>query len=166
MMHYRVSYKNTSTQFIYFELTVDGIKNDVTYIRIPAWRPGRYELGNFAKNIRNWKAYDPKGNLLEFKKVDRERWEVNSKSHSKIIVKYEVYAGLLNAGSTYLDEHQLYMNPVNCCCYAEGWENEKCEMLLDVPDDYQIATGLDKDPKNKKLVTAPNFDQLADRPLI
>jgi predicted metalloprotease with PDZ domain len=165
-MQYKVSYKNTSTQFIYFELTVVGIKKDLTYIRIPAWRPGRYELGNFAKNIRNWKAYDSKGNLLEFKKTGRERWEVNTQGHSSITIKYEVYAGLLNAGSTYLDEHQLYMNPVNCCCYAEGWENEKCEMLLDVPDDYKIATGLDKDPKNKKLITAPNFDQLADRPLI
>jgi len=58
------------------------------------------------------------------------------------------------------------MNPVNCCCYVEGRENEKCEMYLDVPDDYQIATGLDKDPTNKKLISAPNFDQLADRPLI
>src|SRR5687767_14784325 len=119
-MHYKVSYNNTSTHFIFIELTVSGIKSSQTFVRIPAWRPGRYELGNFAKNIRNWKAYDDKGNLLEFEKLERERWVIKTANISTIVVKYEVYAGLLNAGSTYLDEHQLYMNPVNCCCYVEG----------------------------------------------
>lgn len=165
-MHYRIYYKNTSTQFIYIELTVKDINADETFVRIAAWRPGRYELGNFAKNIRNWKVYDDKDNLLDSHKVERDRWWVNTKGVKTIVVKYEVYGGLLNAGSTYLDEHQLYMNPVNCCCFVEGRENDKCEMYLDVPDDYQIATGLEKDAKNKKLISAPNFDQLADRPLI
>lgn len=165
-MQYRIYYKNTSTQFIYIELTVKNINSNETFVRIPAWRPGRYELGNFAKNIRNWKVYDDKGNELDASKTERDRWCVKTAGINSIVVKYEVYAGLLNAGSTYLDEHQLYINPVNCCCYVEGRENDQCEMYLDVPDEYQIATGLDKDPSNKKLVTAPNFDQLADRPLI
>lgn len=164
-MHYRVYYQHTSTQFIYIELIVKGISNPETYVRIPAWRPGRYELGNFAKNIRNWKAYDEKGNLLQSKKVERDRWEVNTKGVDTIIVKYEVYANLLNAGSTYLDDAQLYMNPVNCCCFAEGFEQEKCEMTLEIPKDYIIATGLEKSSKNPHTLSAPNFDQLADRPL-
>ena len=165
-MHYRVFYTNTSTQFIHFELTIEGISQDETFIRIPAWRPGRYELGNFAKNIRNWKAFDQNGRQLAAHKVERERWTVNTAGVKTLVIKYEVYAGILNAGSTYLDEHQLYMNPVNCCCFAEGREQERCEMLLEVPDHYTIATGLEKSSLNKKLVSAPNFDQLADRPLI
>jgi predicted metalloprotease with PDZ domain len=165
-MHYRIYYKNASTQFIYIELTVKNINANETFVRIPAWRPGRYELGNFAKNIRNWKAYDDKDNVLDSHKVERDKWQINTKGVKTIVVKYEVYGGLLNAGSTYLDEHQLYMNPVNCCCYVEGRENDKCEMYLEIPDNYKIATGLEKDATNEKLVTAPNFDQLADRPLI
>lgn len=165
-MHYKVSYQHYSSQFLYIELTVTGISKAETFVRIPAWRPGRYELGTFAKNIRNWKAYDEKGNLLESRKTQRDRWVVDTTNVKTMVVKYEVYASLLNAGSTYLDDNQLYMNPVNCCCYAEGWENEKCEMKLEVPADYIVATGLEKSPKDGHLLSAPNFDQLADRPLI
>lgn len=165
-MKYRVYYLNPTTQFIYFELTVSKIQSDITYIRIAAWRPGRYEFGNFAKNIRNWKVYDANGKPLSYTKTERERWMVNTKGVDTIVVKYEVFGGILNAGSTYLDENQLYMNPVNCCCYAEGRENEPIEMLLEVPNDYQIATGLVKSQVNPRLLKADNFDQLADRPLI
>jgi predicted metalloprotease with PDZ domain len=165
-MNYNISFKNPSTQFIYFDLEVNNIQQSETYIRIPAWRPGRYELGNFAKNIRNWQAFDDKGNLLKFHKVSRDRWLVQTHGISTIHIKYEVYGSLLNAGSSYLDEHQLYLNPVNCCCYAEGWEMDKCKITLQVPVNYQVATGLEKDPQNHQILYAHNYDQLADRPII
>jgi predicted metalloprotease with PDZ domain len=165
-MQYKVSYQNTSTQFIYVELTVTDIQSNQTFIRIPAWRPGRYELGNFAKNIRNWRVFDENGNILESKKVERDRWQVNTIGVKTLVVKYEVYGGILNAGSTYLDEHQLYINPVNCFCYAEGRENNPCEVFLEIPPTYHIATGLQKSTTVPNLLLASNFDQLADRPLI
>jgi predicted metalloprotease with PDZ domain len=83
-MNYNISFKNPSTQFIYFDLEVNNIQQSETYIRIPAWRPGRYELGNFAKNIRNWQAFDDRGNLLKFQKVNRDRWVVQTEGISTI----------------------------------------------------------------------------------
>ena len=32
--------------------------------QLPAWRPGRYELANFAQNIQKWKAFDENNNSL------------------------------------------------------------------------------------------------------
>ena len=30
---------------------------DTTTVYLPTWRPGRYELGNFAKNVRHFQVF-------------------------------------------------------------------------------------------------------------
>ena len=53
MIHYRVSYENPLTFYLQIELTLD-VAADATApleLQLPAWRPGRYELQNFAQKI-------------------------------------------------------------------------------------------------------------------
>ena len=61
MLHYRISYEYPNLHWLILELTVDQLEDDITYLQLPAWRPGRYELGNFAKNIRNFAVQDAEG---------------------------------------------------------------------------------------------------------
>ena len=51
-MKYVLSYTDPENHFIDFSLTVNGFSLDQIIVQLPAWRPGRYELGNFAKNIK------------------------------------------------------------------------------------------------------------------
>src|ERR1700759_1133530 len=110
-MRYIVSYTNPHHHYIDIEFVASHIHSDETYIQLPAWRPGRYELGNFAKNVQKWAAFDEKGNALKFKKVSKDCWKVHTKGVSELYIRYNYYAVDLNAGSTYLDATQLYMNP-------------------------------------------------------
>lgn len=166
MIHYRVSYNLPASQYLQFEMKIHHSEQNALKLRLAAWRPGRYELGNFAKNIRYVKAFDAQGNLLKVTKTHRECWEVQTNGKQEIIVRYEYYAGVLNAGSTLLDESQVYINPVNCFLFAEGKEQESCEIQLEVPNTYRVATGLKKLSENPIILAAKNFDELADRPLI
>ena len=54
------------------------------YFQLAAWRPGRYELANFAQNIRNWKAKDDNGSILNFKKITKDLWQVKQKYSKNI----------------------------------------------------------------------------------
>ena len=162
-MKYRISYTNPQQHFIDIEFEVT-VSEKLTRIQLPAWRPGRYELGNFAKNIQKWQAYNQDEEELEFEKVTKDCWEVNTDGVSILKVRYNYYSNELNAGSTYLDETQLYVNPVNCLLYKENYQNNKCEVNIDVPEDYQIATGLKSIGNN--YFEADNFHQLVDCPLI
>ena len=55
------------------------------------------------------------------------------------------------------------MNPVNCCVYTEETQEFPCEIQLNVPDSWKIATSLEGENTKR---TAANFDELADSPFI
>lgn len=170
-MKYIVSYSSHHQHFINIEI-IASVSSDKTNIQCPVWRPGRYELGNFVGNIRSWKAVNEKGETLSYHKVNKNLWEVETANCKEIHVFYSYYAADLNAGSTYLDDRQLYMNPVNCCMYVPELRNEPVTMEIILPEGYRIATSM-KTGNPQKLeahyhhtLTAANYDEFADSPLI
>lgn len=162
-MHYKVSIINPSQHFIKFEWIIEHIHQDSIHIQLPSWRPGRYELQNYAKNIRYFAINDENGNLIPFIKVTKDCWEVDTKNVHQLFITYEYYANQYDAGASYVDERQMYINPVNCMMYMIGRMDESYEVELTIPDDYQIACQL---PVKGKKLEAKNFDELADSPFI
>ena len=162
MINYELSILNPSSQYIQIQLNFETNQNNFK-IQFPAWRPGRYELGNFAKNVKNFKIFGDKRNQLRSTKISKDCWDVDALGSKNIRIEYQYYATDLNAGSTYLDSKQLYVNPVNCCAFILGRENEEIEMKLNVPNSYQIACGL---KHQNKILYAKNYDELADSPFI
>ncbi len=179
-MKYIISYSKPHNHYIDIEFIVDKIHQDELLIQLPAWRPGRYELGNFAKNIQKWEAFDQKGNVLKFKKITKDCWEIQTKGISSIHIKYNYYAAEINAGSTFLDARQLFMNPVNCCVYVPDRMDEPCELILQIPASYKVACGAKQSPFpeyipsiengdrriEEKCFTYRDFHELADSPFI
>ena len=163
-MRYIISYQNPHHHYIDIEFIIENINSDELILQLPAWRPGRYELGNFAKNIQKWAVYDAKGNPLKYRKMAKDTWVVQTNSVNEVHVKYNYYAADLNAGSTFLDKDQLYMNPVNCCLYVPGRIEEECSIEIKVPKEYKIATAMKR--KSEHLFSLKNYHELADSPFI
>jgi len=147
MIKYKLFLKNPASHYIYVDLVIDNIKSDALQLQLPAWRPGRYELGNFAKNIKRVDAFDSKGNVLEFTKTTKDRWRVNTKEVNEVKITYSYYANELNAGACFADETQMYVNPVHLCMYVPDRMNEEHALELDIPDTYKIACQLRSDQK-------------------
>jgi predicted metalloprotease with PDZ domain len=163
-MIYTLSYSQASSHYIDIKVEAETKGSDKLQFQLPAWRPGRYQLGNFAKNIQRWKAFDQDGMLLKSAKLTKDLWEVECSGVQKVIIEYNYFAFELNAGSTYLDEEQLYVNPVNCLLYKPDKMDEACEFKLELPTDYKVAIALPEIAKN--TFSATDFDQLADSPFI
>jgi predicted metalloprotease with PDZ domain len=163
-MRYIFHYNKPSAQFLDIDFIIEGNTKEDLEVQLPAWRPGRYELGNFAKNIRNWKAVDENGNLLNFKKIKKDLWSIKTNGAASITISYNYYAAELNAGSTWLDEKQLYVNPVNCCLFLPERMEESLSIELKIPDTFKVAIGLEKISHN--VYQAKDFHELADSPFI
>jgi len=163
MIKYKLFQKHPASHYIYVDLHIDSIKTDNLTLQLPAWRPGRYELGNFAKNIKRVDAFDAKGNPLEFSKTTKDTWQIKINGISEIKLTYSYYAAELNAGACFADESQMYVNPVHLCMYVPERMDESHEIELDIPDNYKIACQL---TANNKKLTAKNFDELADSPFM
>jgi predicted metalloprotease with PDZ domain len=162
MIRYEVFCDSPSLNYIRFK-AVFPVQSPETILKISAWRPGRYELGNFAKNVRNFKVYDSDGQLILFRKTDKSSWEIQTEITREILVEYEYFASELNAGSSFLDETQLYVNPVNCFLYSDELKNEPYQIQLNISNNWKIACSL---PIDNNLMSASNYEELADSPFI
>lgn len=163
MIRYNISIPQPSSHFIHIEMHLDKITKPKLQLFLPSWRPGRYELGNFSKNVRGWKVYDEKGKELSFKKITKDCWEINTGKSKSIVVKYHYFANILNAGACWLDEEQLYINGIHCFMYDDNRMEENCEVQLDIPASWKIACGL---KEKKHVLASANFHELVDSPFI
>ncbi|MBL7941186.1 MAG: hypothetical protein JNM00_00365, partial [Flavobacteriales bacterium] len=164
MIAYEISATHPHRHFISFRAIFPVEGRSTIPIKIAAWRPGRYELGNFSKNIRAWRATNTQGEQLSFTKSDKDTWQVQCEGEKEIVVHYQYYASELNAGSSYLDETQLHINPVNCFFYDGDHLQQDYDLRFRLPDEYDIACQLTS--RGPHHLYAHSFDELADSPLI
>lgn len=162
-MLYRISIADPAQHFIQLAFTIPNIHQDQIEVQLPAWRPGRYELQNFAKNIRLFDVTDDDGNAVAWQKITKDRWLIHTTGIKQVTITYQYYANQPDAGACYVDQHYLYINPVHCCMYVEGRMDEVYTLEFNLPEDYQIASQMPAAGHHK--LTAPSFDYLADSPL-
>ena len=100
---------------------------------------------------------------LPFKKITKDLWEIDTKNVMEVTILYNFYANQLDAGSCYLDEYQLYLNPVHCMFYIVDRMEEEYKLVLDIPESYTIASSMHKE---KNTLTVKGYDLLAESPII
>ncbi len=131
-------------------------------VQLSSWRPGRYEMGNFAKNISHVQAFDSSNENIELRKIEKDKWCIACNSNEQITFEYFYCAAELNAGSTYVNSQMLYVNPVNCIPFLPGRTDEK--YTVEILDSYaHLSCGL---PHEGNKLFAQNFDELADSPFV
>lgn len=146
------------------DLKIKGINQSELNIHLPVWRPGRYELGHFAKHIKKLEARDVDGNLLQCTKYARSSWTINTAHCTELVLSYSYYAAEYNAGACYANAEVLYINPVHCCFWAEGFETKPHFLRFQIPDHFKTATALPLIEDN--WYKAETFDELADSPVV
>src|SRR5687768_9235833 len=103
MIRYTFFQKNPASHYVYIDMHIDNINSDSIQLQLPAWRPGRYELGNFAKNIKRVDFFGKDNRPLTFSKKTKDLWEVNTAGEKEIKVTYSYFSAELNAGACYAD---------------------------------------------------------------
>jgi predicted metalloprotease with PDZ domain len=165
MVRYQVRCEQAQQRYIQFSAVFQqAAEAESLELELPSWRPGRYEIGNFAKNIKGFKAFGTDNQPLPFEKTSKDTWKIASAGQAQIRITYSYYAAELNAGSTFLDPQQLYINPVNCFFYDAQNTEQPYHLQLHIPTQWQIASALQFD--EQQSVEIINFDRLADSPLI
>ena len=163
MINYNISYQKPYKHLIDFELITSTKNKEKIQFQLSAWRPGRYELADFAQNIINWQAYNEKDEKLSFKKITKDLWEVECKNCNEIKIIYNFFANQLDAGACYLDEYQLYINPVHCMFYITDRMNDEYRLNMNLPNDYTIASSMSQ---TGNVLNVKGYDLLAESPII
>ena len=135
-----------------------------TELRLPAWRPGRYLIQNYAANVRQWSATNSHGKSLLVEKTDKSTWSVRTKAGERTTFRYRFFAGVLDAGSSYLSIEECYFNGTNLLMLVNGQRESAASLEIAVPEGWLIETQLTADGKGRFL--ARDYDYLIDSPVL
>jgi predicted metalloprotease with PDZ domain len=161
MIDYRISLYQASRHRIQVHVTLPTPDNE-TILRIAAWRPGRYEEGNFSRLISNLQAHHGT-KRLSAQKISKNEWLVNTSHVDEIHVSYLYYGAELTAGNTYLDDKLLLINPVNLLVYNDYCEKSGIKLTIEIPREWSLA-GLEH--KANGLPEFSNLDEAFDTPIL
>ena len=161
-MRYILSAPKPATRFLQIEAIKESTAEEQITIQLSSWRPGRYELGNFAKNLRGMRAYGPTGEPLPIHKVTKDQWKIELAPKGIVRFQYEYYAAQPDAGACWIDEDLMYVNPVHCLVYDPDAMLDPHVMELVLPSDWQVACGLKETSKHELI--ASDVHELLDSP--
>ena len=158
MVHYLLSWGDPKDRLfdidIRFTAPVDNPR-----LLLPAWRPGRYLIQNYAANVRQWSAGESR-----IWKDGKSSWRVDARAGQEITVRYRYYAGVLDAGSSFLDEDEAYFNGSNLFMLVEGLREDEHRLTIAASAEWRIETQLPRDDDG--TFRARDYDHLIDSPVI
>lgn len=168
MVHYFIKQSPFKPSCFEIELLIQTQNNEeFIEVQLPSWRPGRYEIGNFARLITHFKAETNLGKACPFLKISKDRWKIQTNGATELHVHYTYQTEILNAGSTFRGEQVWLLNPVNCLPYVENYQHQSLLVHLEVPENWQVVSSLHLAKSDRKHVfQAVNYDQLADSPIL
>ncbi|MEM6802725.1 MAG: PDZ domain-containing protein [Bacteroidota bacterium] len=159
-MHYTVDVRASLQQCAQISLKTKGKKGSNVF-HLPKWRPGRYTLQEYERLITDIEAFDAADHKLPLKKLSTHSWEILCEKEAKINIHYKFYCNNSDAGGSYQDEEVIYINGVNLFLYQEEQLNAPCTLDLEIPEDFQVAGGLEE---KEGSYIFKDFHQLVDTP--
>ncbi len=160
MIQYKISCPNPASQFLQIELRFDCQTQERIHLQLPAWRAGRYQIANYAQNLRGLRAQNQEGNPISLQKLTKDCWTFEVEESMQIHLSYDYWAGKMDAGSAWVDDQQVYVNLVNCCFELLGRSTEPIAVQLDLEDYPHRAVTLTRSEASTWM--AENYQILAD----
>lgn len=166
--NYTLSWTQAASHTYVVELKTRHAQGDASDFQIPAWRPGRYYIQDYAAGVSGFAAFDAAGKALIWSKTDNDTWRVsNPADGGDIVVKYNFFANTMDAGSSVLNTGQAYFNPVNFFMHLRGEYMRPCTLTVaSMPATWKAATALTALPKTHNVFTAADYHEFVDSPTI
>ena len=145
---------------------------DTVSVQLPVWSPGDYHRQDFAQYVRSLKVYaDDSAQELNVDHPDANTWKIPCHGARHIRVAYSLSkmpAGLFSENIA-LGSDQGFVNGPAALMYVVGHKDWATEIDLQLPPDWIAisplkAAALPTDAT--AAFTAPDYDTLADSPLL
>lgn len=163
---FKVSFTEPQAHYADIEMEISGLKADQIDLKMPVWTPGSYLIREFAKNVESFKAVGSTGNNLNFSKVDKNTWRINTSKNGVIKVSYRVYSFEISVRTSFVDESHAFLSPTGLFLYPAGKLQLPSTVTI-IPHKgwTKISTGLEKVPSKVNTYFAADFDILYDSPI-
>jgi predicted metalloprotease with PDZ domain len=166
-IHYTLGMTDPSSHYFEVRLSVSNLPtgDETVALEMGAWRSGRYVLLDFARGVSEFAVEDPRGNVIPWKKTDKQTWTITKEEITSIIVTYKVYANEFNLRTRGLNDEHGFLDPVAVFMYLREYKDIPLTLAINPHGRWHITTGLEQMEGRPFTYEAPNFEYFADCPI-
>jgi len=168
-IHYRLAMPQPHTHLFEVEITMASLDKRDPHLDfiMPAWRPGRYVIFDFAGGVQEFSAHAGRSDTtpLPWRKLDKATWRVETKGLPAVTVRYKVYANEFRERTRGLNDQHGFVSGTAVFMYVEKFRRLPLTLQVEPFSNWHVTTGLDHVPGMTNLFQAPHYDYFIDCPL-
>ena len=137
-------------------------------LSLPAWTPGSYQLGNFARYVRGFSAMRG-SDSLEWEKLDPDTWSVSVPAAGDITVRFDYRADSLDNAMSWSTRDFAFFNGTNLFLHPDGRYDFASTVTVRTMPAWSVATGMTLAPggadvPGSRIFAASDYHELVDMP--
>ena len=162
---HRVDFPRRHNQYLTVT-SVFPVQGNQVELVVPVWSPGSYLVRDFSAQIENLGVTGGDGQALPVRKVSKNRWLVDCDGESGITVNYEVWAGVLNVSSSWVESSTALLNGAGVFMFTDHSRSLPQQVKVVLPADWStLHTSLDP-TGDTAVFLARDYDELVDSPFM
>lgn len=163
-IHYLVAMPQPETHLFEVTLQLVNYPSPILDLKMPVWSPGSYLVREYAKNLQDFAAF-AENEALNWRKISKNHWQVETKGVSELTVRYRIFANELTVRTNHLDSTHGYFNGGALFFRLPGWEEQPIGVTIVPPyPEWKVTTPLPQDKDKVNSFLAADFDTLVDSP--
>lgn len=164
-VRYTLSVPEPQTQLATITLRVDASEAGPLDVHMPTWRPGRYVMLDPAGTVRRFAARDGDGNTIPWRKTRGSTWTLDVPAPGPVEIEYELFANNISDRTRHVDDTHGFFSGSGVFMYTDAHRGRPCEITLDIPAHWDVASGLDPVEGDPRTLRAADYDILVDSPI-
>ena len=159
---YLIRVEDPGTQLYHVEAVLPAT-GEATLISLPSWTPGYYEVKNYARYVRNFRAYADDGSSLDWERADKDTWRIHCRGASTVRVSFDFLADDQSLDGSVLRSDFGFFNGTNLFVFPETGYDFPARVRFELPEGWRVATEL-RETGEPGVYSAADFHELVDNP--
>jgi predicted metalloprotease with PDZ domain len=132
-------------------------------LSLPKWTPGAYEIGNYARFVREFRATAAR-DTLDWDKLDPDTWRITLPRAGPVEVAFDYKADSLDNAMSWSKSDFAFFNGTNLFLYPEGQGADfAATVTVHTSPAWRVVTGM-KPTTTVNSFTSSNYHDLVDMP--
>ena len=162
-INYQVAMPNPQNHLFEVTLHLKDYSLSTLDLKMPVWTPGSYLVREYAKHLQDFSAMSD-DKALNWGKIGKNHWQVDTDRISKVTVKYRIFANELTVRTNHLDSTHGYFNGAAIFFRIPEFDKQPIRVSIHTPPQWQVTTTLPVVEEQKNTFVAADFDTLVDSP--
>jgi predicted metalloprotease with PDZ domain len=135
-------------------------------LMMPIWSPGYYKVEDYAGRVQDLAVRGPDQVAIPFEKVQKNRWRLETKGASSIILSYKLNCTGRSVTANWISEDLAVLNPGAMFIVPVEREHRKYEIRLELPSKLEKSISALEPAGEDNRYQTDSYETLVDSPIV